>query len=80
MSRTDNHRPFKVQRADPYEKRWHYICDHQGITLWPLYRFGCRAGGCSCGKWEWAQERRRIRHFGQRLTREALKGNWEVCD
>jgi hypothetical protein len=79
MSRTDNHRPFRVQVVDPQERhRWHRINDAHHTTLWPLYRFGCRPGGCSCGKWEWAQERRRQRHQAQRLTREALKGGaWE---
>jgi hypothetical protein len=79
MSRTDNHRPHDVQLADPYEKRWHRICDHQKVAWWPLYRFGCPRSS-HCGGWWIVLDRRRRRHAAQRCLREALKGNWEACE
>jgi hypothetical protein len=80
MSRTDRHRPHRVQVADPYERhRWHRISDHHWTTLWPLYRFGCRSN-CYCSSYWTRIERRHVRHTGQRRLREAIKGNWEILD
>lgn len=79
MSRTDRHRPGDVQLADPYEKRWHRVNDGHKVTWWSLYRFGCPRSS-HCGGWWVVAERRRIRHAGRRLMREALKGDWEACD
>lgn len=73
MSRTDNHRPHRVQLADPTEKRWHRVSDAHEVSWSPLYRFGCRPGGCACGKWEWAQERRQRRHGERRLIERTLR-------
>lgn len=71
MSRTDKTRPWLVQQADPFERRW-YRTDTQ--QLYPWYR--C----CSCRTW-WCcstepnrHARRRSRHQARRECREALKG------
>lgn len=76
MSRTDRHRPWRVQKADPYERhRWYRSWSGE---LYPAYR--C----CTCKHWYcwmgavYQQERRRERHQARRLAREALKGGtWE---
>jgi hypothetical protein len=79
MSRTDNHRPYDVQLADPHEQRWHRISDGHKVTWWPLYRFGCRPH-CICCSYFLPIYRRRNRHQAQHRVHEALKGNWEACD
>lgn len=79
MSRTDRHRPHRVQLADPYERRWHRISNGHHVTWWPLYRFGC-PNSQHCGGWWVRLDRRARRHDAQRRLREALKGNWEACD
>lgn len=72
MSRTDRHRPWVVQKADPYERhRWYRSWSGE---LYPAYR--C----CTCKHWYcwngavYRQERRRDRHQAQQQCREALKG------
>lgn len=72
MSRTDNHRPFDVQLADPFEKRWHRINDAHQTTWWPLYRFGCRPH-CICGSYWMPIYRRRRRHGERRLIERTLR-------
>lgn len=72
MSRTDVHRPWRVQAADPYERhRWRRF--HTWPTelpeLIPMYR----THNCvSCNDTTWArQARRRDRHRARRdLRRE----------
>ena len=50
MSRTDVHRPWRVQEADPYERhRWYRYQDE----MWPLYKT------CRCDHYGERANRRR---------------------
>lgn len=76
MSRTDVHRPYHVQQADPYERhRWYRFQSDSTVapTLVPTYRTcNCTVRGCSGGEWR-RGERRRDRHtWRRRLDRDQL--------
>lgn len=73
MSRTDVHRPWRVQLADPYNR--HLLYRYQ---MWPReapeltsYRnIGCGCRLCTSYHWR-RQERRRDRHAARREIMKA---------
>lgn len=75
MSRTDVHRPWHVQVADPYNRhrlRRHAYWPALGMEWVPLYSI------CSCWMCHgWRGDQRRDRHQAQRLCREAIKDREE---
>lgn len=70
MSRTDVHRPWAVQVADPHNR--HLLRRYQAwpwqVELTPIRNFTC---GCKmCTEQDWRrQERRRSRHEAKRAIR-----------
>jgi hypothetical protein len=82
MSRTDAHRPWQVQEADPLVQDfyWYWSGSSYGWTKMPLRRTcGCRMPGCSMYHFRRAQNRHR-RHVDKLAAREVLKGNHDVFD
>jgi hypothetical protein len=76
VSRTDKTRPWRVQEADPFERRW-YRWDGR---LMPWYRCcSCRTYWC-CATEPNRHERRQARHDARRRTRAVVKGDWQACD
>jgi len=74
MSRTDTHRPYAVQQADPYGRhRWRRLQERgtEPPVLIPMYRTcNCTVPGCSNHD-QYRAERRRDRHtWRQRMWRE----------
>lgn len=82
MSRTDRHRPYRVQMDDPYEQRYYWF--DQGMKWGWSKVFLFR--DCNCRTW-WCcmtqpnrQDRRRDRHVAQRRSRAALKGDYTIWE
>jgi len=80
MSRTDRHRPERVQVDDPFEQRWYWF-DQGGSWGWrkvPWYRVcNCRTWYCCGSTWRRVENRQR-RHQAQRLARNVVKGaDWD---
>jgi len=76
MSRTDVHRPYHVQQADPHERhRWYRFqtWSTEPPVLVPVYRTcNCTVRGCSNREWRRA-ERRKARHgWREQLRRGRL--------
>jgi hypothetical protein len=87
MSRTDRHRPWRVQEADPYEQDFYWSAMGSrplfGWVKMPLYRFGCPSSRCRCRFPGWRStrdDRRHRRHDDQRRALAALKGNLSAWD
>lgn len=77
MSRTDRHRPWRVQQNDPYERhRWYRYSGHHEVQWASVYRFGCHGRNC-CGKGYLRADRVAERHQARRVCRDAVKGVWE---
>lgn len=73
MSRTDVHRPWRVQAADPYNRhrlRRHQAWSTEPPILVPLYNT-CGCPGCSARDWRRA-ERRRERYGARHEIRQQL--------
>lgn len=72
MSRTDRHRPYRVQAADPFEQRFYFF--DQGVRWgWrKVFWFrdcNCRSYGC-CKSWRLAENRKRRRE-GRAIARKS---------
>lgn len=75
MSRTDRHRPYWVQVADPFEQGFYWFDQRKVFTFRDC---NCTMYGC-CGSWRKPENRKR-RHVDQRLGRLALKGDTQAWD
>lgn len=72
MSRTDVHRPWHVQVADPYNRHLLYRFQEwptQPPKLIPFRNFGCGCSLCTA-KYERRRDRRRERHESRRALRQ----------
>lgn len=72
MSRTDVHRPYRVQVADPYARKHFYLFQSwpHRHELWPLRNTcGCRLCTGHHGR---RAERRRERHQGKAEIRRMI--------
>ncbi len=73
MSKTDVHRPWAVQLADPYNR--HLLCRYpmwpSQMALAPIKNFGCGCRLCTGHHWRKAQ-RRAQRHQMQRELRRLV--------
>lgn len=75
MSRTDRHRPHRVQEADPFEQNYYWFERGQNWGWDKIFLHRT----CNC-RWHGmyylrTQENRQRRHQDQRRARQALKGN-----
>ena len=75
MSRTDVHRPWCVQVADPYERhrmrRWYYWADQVEHGWLPLYT-ACGCAMCTMRYWRRLQNRQ-VRVLWRRARQNLLK-------
>lgn len=78
MSRTDRHRPHRVQLADPLEQNWYFF--DQGLNWgWAKIPVHRTCGDRWCGMhYQRIEENRHRRHEEQRRGRDVVKGDeWE---
>ncbi len=80
MSRTDRHRPYRVQVADPLERNWYWF--YQGSRFGWQKLFFVRLCGCwLCNDREGRIAANRLRrHEDRRRAREARKGDLDAFD
>lgn len=77
MSRTDVHRPWPVQVADPHNRHRFYrypAWPSWGVELAPVKNFACGCKMCTGQVWR-KQGRRQDRHYIRRALRAAA-GQW----
>lgn len=83
MSRTDRHRPYRVQEADPQEKRFYWYDTgtpkHGWRKVFTFRACNCRTLHCSGTYWRKMENRRR-RHDEKRRARAAVQGDLTAWD